>query len=150
MILHETSINPKKLDCLSVVVAYLVLMGLDLSSDKESLNPSSWDQPSDPELVAYYGTSSVTNPKLLKQLMEELREFCHTVSGGYRFCWTLNKVPRETFASTMTLNITIFVSEVKKLKNKSLPKDYTLPTRIAEWLKNAPVAQSSEDCYKGM
>lgn len=150
MILHETSINPKKLDCLSVVVAYLVLMGLDLSSDKESLNPSSWDKPRDESLVAYYGVSNVTDPKLLKTLMEELREFCHTVSGGYRFCWTLNKTPRETFADTQTLNITIFVSEVKKLKGKPLPKDFKIPERVASWLKNAPATQSSEDCYKGM
>ena len=150
MILGVTSINPKKVDAFDIVVIYLILMGLDLVSDKEALNPSSWDKPTDENLVAYYGVSRVTDPKLLKLLMEELREFCHQISGGYRFCWTMNKSPRETFSSTQTLNITIFVSEVKKLRNKSLPKDYKLPARVAEWLKNTPAVQSQEDCYKGM
>lgn len=150
MILNQTSIDPKNVDCFTVVVIYLALMGLSLSDDKESLKVSSFNKPSDPNLVAFWGTSGVTDPKLLKTLMEELRDFCHSVSGGYRFCWTGGESPRETFASTTTLNITVFVSEVKKLKGKKLTKDFKLPSRIESYLKNAPAVQSSEDCYKGM
>lgn len=150
MILNQTSINPKEVDCFTVVVIYLALMGLSLSDDKESLKVSSFNKPSDPNLVAFWGVSCVTDPKLLKALMEELRDFCHAVSGGYRFCWTGGESPRETFASTTTLNITVFVSEVKKLKNKKLPKDFKLPARVENYLKNTPAVQSSEDCYKGM
>lgn len=150
MILNVSSIDPKNLDAFSIVVIYLALMGLSLSDDKESLKVSSFNKPSDPNLVAFWGTSSVTDPQLLKTLMQELRDYCHAVSGGYRFCWTGGESPRETFASTTTLNITVFVSEVKKLKGKKLAKDFKLPSRIESYLKNAPAVQSSEDCYKGM
>lgn len=150
MILGATSVNPKKIDAFDVVLVYLILMGLSLSDDKESLKPSSYNKPKDEALVAYWGISSVTDPKVLKSLMEELRDYCHQISGGYRFCWTEGQSPRETFSNTQTLNITIYVSEVKKLKGKSLPKDFKLPSRVEAWLKNTPAVTSQEDCYKGM
>ena len=150
MILNQSVINPKEVGCFTVVVIYLALMGLSLSDDKESLKVSSFNKPSDINLVAFWGTSSVTDPELLTELMQELRDFCHAVSGGYRFCWTGGESPRETFASTTTLNITVFVSEVKKLKGKKLPKDFELPAKIENYLKNTPAMNSSEDCYKGM